>query len=99
MTHHSSPHPPEWVREYLVRLARETTGDTPDGLASNLRPIVARVLRTGNGPRSLVGWVREQRLLDPAVADVHTVTSELTDRLVQWFLPACDPYKHTVRGS
>jgi hypothetical protein len=98
MTHLRTPQPPEWVREYIVRLARQTTADTSYGLACNLRPIVARAVRTGCGPRSLVGWVREQRQLDPAVADVHAVTSELTDRLVQWFLPACDPYKHTVRG-
>lgn len=91
-------HPPEWVREYIVRLARDTCTDTSDGLTRNLRPIVARVVRTGCGPLSLVGWVREQRQLGPTVADVHAVTSELTDRLVQWFLPACDPFKHTVRG-
>lgn len=92
-------HSQDRVRQCLVRLARESSAsDTPDGLAINLRPIVARVVRTGCGPRSIVGWVREQQRSNLVPSDPSALTTELTARLVQWLLPANDPYKRTVRG-
>lgn len=97
MHQHWPPH--DRVRRDLVRLARESAAcDTLDRLAVNLRPIVARVVRTGCGPRSLVGWVREQRKANPVWADPSAVTTELTNLLVQWLLPASDPYKQTIKG-
>jgi len=92
-------HSQDRVRRDLVRLARESSAsDTPDGLAVNLRPIIARVVRTGCGPRSLVGWVREQRRSNLVPSDPTALTTELTAQLVQCLLPASDPFKRTVRG-
>jgi hypothetical protein len=69
-----------------------------DLLAGCLRPLIARAVRTGGGPTALVGWVRQQLTTTPRT-DHPSAVSELTARLVQWFLPPGDPFKQTVRDG
>jgi len=64
-----------------------------DVLARHLRVMIARVLRTGRGPESLVRWVRLQS------ADLSSTggapVDQLTERLLALFNP---PLTRTVSG-
>lgn len=98
MAAQTGAHLPEWVREYVLRMVQETAAVTSDRLTEHLGLLIARVVRTGHGPRSLVGWVSAERQ-KLSSWDRAALTAELTARLVQWFLPAGDPLKRTVRET
>jgi hypothetical protein len=65
-------------------------------LSGCLRPLVSRVIRTGNGPSALVGWVRSQMTDLKPRYDRIALVGELTNRLVQNFLPISSSLKQTV---
>ena len=94
------PMPPGVVRELLLRITRGHPGEgvtlTPQLVRAYLRPLVKRVVLTGDGPRGLTRWVSRQRGANGVQSDHLSVVAELTTRLAEVLLPPADPHTQTV---